>query len=263
MGHKGIMPQEFVDEIKAVFDKHNIKDISVPDAFGQLAHRLDECSIENTMPWMIGGLCASYARHHDCVGIIKQLVEKIEAKFGENNLNYNDLDCNMWGKYVKVDIECLTCSSLISKIEENAPKKEECPRCKGTGIDPEFHNKMWVLMYDNHGYGKFFIVKENCLRFELHIRELPYNTKREKLVKLFKELCVDGKAERYDSENKYIRYLDNRDEGFVMSLEYEKPNDYHKESSDQTHDCEATLRARFVLSEIVEHFPCVIKEELA
>lgn len=246
------LPQEMVDEIETVLKKHGVERLYYPHALGQAVDRLKDQCLENSVPWMLSGILASYAIRTDAVSIIKKLVELLNAK-GDKPLNYNDLDCNLWGKYIKTPIECLECSSIVSKIGGRKIDPKNCPRCKGTKLDPEFFDHAWVLYYDTHGNSTVFVVQETAISIRLHIRKLPYNLKKGEMVSFFNKFVEAAVKDRYDCDFEYMRYHDGRDTGFVMYLDYDK-------KSKRFSDCEGTLWAPGCLTTITEHFICVVDE---
>lgn len=247
-------------DLKAVLEKHGINDIYWPSAFGQAIDQLKDQCLVNSIPWFISGACASYIRRYGVIDTLKQLITKL----GDKTLNYNDLDCDMWARHIKVMNECLTCSSIVSKLDKDipAPKPEDCPRCKGTKIDPEFHDDVWVLVYDNHGNGSVFIIEEDFGSYTLSIRDLPYNESREKRIQVLHEMLKEMPKGKFDTEHPLIRFRDMRDEGFVLSMRLDKHGVYPGRDEDY-YDGEASLRAPHQLSLITEHFPCVLQEELS
>jgi len=264
-----------VDFTKAVDDlcfQYHIDDINKADAIGQALASIKGCCAGNSIRWVLGGLAYAYAiRPHaallkdghlnGAVDVLKKLVELLEKRQGDGgHLNYNDMDCNLRGWHKVIDNECLTCKSLATKIFAKTdgvepPQTQDCPRCKGTGIEPEFHDHAWAVHYDDHGNGMVFVVIENCIRVELHIRELPYNISRNEQAKTMKLVLESMVQDRYDHPLPLLRYRDTRDEGFILSLSYDQPD----ERNDPNHSCEASIRAINALETVVEHFPSVIE----
>ena len=243
---------EFDQELEALLQKHGLEDrIYHADALGQFLGRTGCIGVD--AEWAISGMMAAYARKNNVAEHLKKMVEAVVKARGENEFNYNDLDCDMWGKTIRKQNECLECDSLLSKIFKKEPPLDGvCPRCKGSKIDPESHDDGWFLVWDNHGNGTAFILWETCIGFELHIRRLVGNKSDKERVKTLKKLVEEVPKGIYETDYKLIRYRDQRDDGFILSMSLDK-NGNHQ-------NCHSTIHAHYELSTIVEHFPCVIEE---
>lgn len=260
------LPDGFADAINEVFRKYNIENIRKADILGQASLELEGCHLGNTYPWLTGGMLYRYATKHNAVKTLKQLSELLITKQKNAHLNYNDMDCDLTARHLITPIECLTCSAFVTRIDKNKPETKDCPRCKGTGKDPEYNEYSWIVLYENHGYTTFYIIHENIGKIELHIRELPYNSKKSDIRKMFDELDEAIQKDCYDTECTLLRYRDTRDDGFILSMEYDKPDKVSKFPI--SHKCEVrNARAVYAIETIVEHFPCVmedlIKEEFS
>jgi hypothetical protein len=245
--------QQIASDIEGVLKKHSVDPLYYPHCLGGVLDALREQCLGNSVPWFLEGLFSSYAIRTQAADTVKQLVELLDAR--GKQLNYNDLDCDLRGKKFKIVNECLECSSLVAKLGAlgKAPKPEDCPRCKGTKLDPEFFDYAWVLGFDNHGHHTFFIVQENSSYSRLHVRRLPYNMARGEVKKHFELFCAAAQTDRYDSEYEYMRYWDRRDKGFRFSMTVGKEDL-------SVSDCEVNTDAVIDLQTIVEHFPTVIAE---
>jgi serine/threonine protein kinase len=162
----------------------------------------------------------------------------------------------------------LECDSLVSKLDKAnpAPQTKDCTRCNGTAIDPEYKHDLWVIDLDNHGYHTVYIVLETSSNYELHIRRLQgdFNyLSEDEAREVFKEICEAMQKDRFNSNSKWIRNRDSRDEGFVMSLAYNKFNEhYNSVGLYASHNCQTTFTGRAIndIENISEHLSCVIKE---
>lgn len=244
------IPKELVADLEAVLKKHGVDDLYYPFVFGQALDVLKEQCITNSCRWVLDGMLSSNIIRYDAPGIVKKLVEKLVGLGKRQPLNYNDLDVDLWGKYIKIPRPCLECSS---NVRTKGLKTEDCTRCKGTGLDPDYFNHLWVLFKNDHGNSQVYIVQGNGYSTSFHVRDLPYNMSKKRSKAFFNKFVAAGMNDRFDGEFEYFRYHDLRDEGFVLSVEY---NDDDKRVS----DCDiGGPRAAGALSTIVEHFPWVIE----
>lgn len=243
-------------EIDALLNRHCDKGFYKADLMGQALDGLSNCCAGNSVNWVLGGLAYAHATNSDAVGVLKRLVTALERSKG--HVNYNDMDCDLRGWHKVIEKGCLNCTSILAKVEKHNIKTADCPRCKGTGIDPEYRSDAWVVHFNNHGNGCVFAVIESCIGIELHIRNLPYNISRDKEEKILKEVLKSVCQDRYDHPLPLLHYRDTRDEGFVMSLSYEKERE-DEDNSDLSHECEANGQSIFALDTIIEHFTCVIE----
>jgi len=258
-----LITSEFEADLSALLEKHKIDKIGRANMLGQWLGRNGTLGVD--VSWSLGGMLAAYAIKHDAAGIFKRTVEAVEKHYGAENFNYNDLDCDMWAKKIHHVNPCLECDCLLERIRKTKkPRPEVCPRCNSTKLDPESFDEGWFLVWNNHGNAIAFVLWQNCINYELHIRELPYNKKDADRIKVLKALVSEVPKGRYDTEDELIRYRDTRDKGFLLSMVIDKEMpDYEIEAR---HSTEANPRAVYALESIVEHFPCVlddIKEEAA
>lgn len=245
--------KELVSDIENLLQKHGVENLYWADTLGQALDQLKGQCLGNNVPWCNTGIVASYLRRHGAIETLKKLITKLDKK----RLNYNDMDCDIWARHIEVPMECLKCSSIVSKVDPspNTPKSPaECDRCKGTAIDPECHDDVWILVDDDHGNGKVFIIEENCLSDTLSVRDLPYNQSRKQRVKVLNEMIAEVPKGMYDSPHELIRYRDSRDKGFVLTIRFDK--------KDGSHNGEVSLRAACVSEIIAEHFPCLLGDEV-
>jgi len=250
------VPEGFTDKVKALLDEAGIGNLAKADVLGQVVANMPGTCAGNSNQWMLGGLIFGHAIRTDAVGILKKVVS-----LTAENVNYNDMDCDLMGRHLVIPIECLLCSGIVARVirPETSPKKEECPRCKGTGIDPEFTEQAWVLYHRNHGHASFYAVHENSGRTELHVRELPYNSSDKLVAKTMEDICAAIQKDCYDYDCPSLHYRDERDEGFVLSLSFDHPRSDWPEGVHQSHDCHVSLRAIAALDTVAEHFICVIE----
>lgn len=261
------VPQEFVDDLNNLFIKHNIDKLDKADMLGQAMVLIPKACAGFDIEHINGGFAYALAIKNDVVNVLKELVNVLEKR-DQNHLNYNDMDCNLIGKHIVIHQPCLECDSFVSKLNKNnpAPQTKDCTRCNGTAIDPEYKYDLWVIDFDNHGYHTVYIVLETCSGYELHIRRLQgeFNYLSDDEAKeAISEICEAMKKGRFDSNSKWIRNRDSRDEGFVISLTYEKFNEhYHSIGLSASHDCQTTFTGRAIhdIEIISEHFSWVIKD---
>lgn len=157
-----------------------------------------------------------------------------------SHLNYNDLDDNLWA-HVK-DGETIV----------------ELPHCKHDLTEERKPNGMrdvhlfwtrYTIYHESHGHGYIFFVQENTytdekgertvFNTELHIRrfdEIKNNFKKTAPKKLWE---------------KYIKYEDQRDHGFVVSAKF------HDQDGKTHTSCIADLWCKNVFGEL-EHFDYLI-----
>lgn len=239
---------EMVSDFKALLAKHDIKDIYVPSAVGQLLGRVEDCTLSNTLPWCNEGLVFEKIKQQNIVQIVKDIAIRFDGK----HLNYNDLDCDIWSKTVSIKNPCIHCScEIFEKLGMNADKAT-CTRCNGTGIDPKNTTDGYVFIYNDHGNSCGVVVTENTCCFSLHIRKFPYNQSNRQKIKQLKEFLKSSTKEQYDADSKYLRYHDSRDEGFVLSTHFWK--DYSGVT------CETSMSAPFYMSMIEQHLQYVKPE---
>lgn len=238
---------EFVAELKELIAKHNVHELDVPTTIGQALNAVQNVCASNCLQWALLGLAADELTRKNVAGILKA----VACKYDNKHLNYNDLDDNVWGAYVKWPIECLECSSIISDNRGKDPTiVAACKRCSGTGKDPQFYEEAWIVVADMHGNGFAFVVYENCRCITVHFRELPYNKPRNSRKLTLKKLSQAVQAGRYDSKEPMLCCHDSRDKGFVLSVSVEK--------DDGRIDGEANGRFTGMMSLVCEHFPCLL-----
>jgi len=239
--------KEFVDDFASLLKQHNVQSVEVANVVGQALEQVEKSDIHNAIPWMLRGMAFSYVTRNDVISTLQNVVKNVEG----NPLNYNDLDCTLWGKYSEGRKECLECSSWTAKLM-GKPKQDTatCPRCKGTNIDPDYKDKIWTVVYDDHGNGLVYVVIESCIDFELHIRELPYNKSDKSRVMVMNK--ISKAVSKEEGDYGLIRYKDSRDTGFVLSLTWKKDLSHHSG--------EANLRAPYTLTTVAEHFTTLFKE---
>jgi hypothetical protein len=253
------IPEELVGKIEALMTEYGIQGFRKADALGQALATMDAGCPANDIKWMTGGLVQGHIQHTKPHLVLKRLVSALE-KQPDKHLNYNDMDCNLIGSHHIIKHECLTCCSITASVEKKrgkpVPETKDCPRCKGTGVDPEYHDDAWIIWYDNHGNSQAFILLENCLGMELHIRRLPYNLGRASYKKIMTDITEAAKEDRYETECKWLKCRDERDEGFILSTRWDKPTEHNFSLS---HDTHANLHAIASIDDIVEHFICVVE----
>lgn len=241
----------FVAGLAALIDEHKIGVLDVPTTVGQALNAVQDVSSTNSLKWSLLGMAADELVRKDVAGTLK----KMAVKYDRKHLNYNDLDDDIWGRYVKWPIECLECSAIVAKLgsRKTPPPVAECPRCGGTGKDPEFFEEAWVVVADMHGNGFAFMVYENYGGLTVHFRELPYNKGDRVRKNTLEALAVSLQCDCYDSKEPLLACRDSRDEGFVLSITIEK--------DDGRIDGDASDRFAWMMSLVNEHFPCLLGEE--
>lgn len=250
------VPKKLISEVENLVAMYGFNKIEIADIMGQVIEQLPDSCMGVDTKWALGGMMYSLVVNSKAVQNIKNVVDYV----GDKRFNYNDLDCDIWAKHFRDYYSCVDCDSFIASVMgKEIP--DPCPRCKGSKTDPEFYREYWVVIRGDHGSAVAYIVEKNCSNETLHIRELPSNQTSEELEEIKEELCREIIKERFDTKNPYIRYQDSRDKGFVLTLEYDLPEDDPKHEKKIHHSCEANLRSEFYISMAIEHFPCVLKEK--
>lgn len=249
---------EFVTDLAALLKKHGIKSLNYPHALGQSLDQLKGTHLSNSYEWMTGNMTASYALRNNVNTHIKDLIVELDKR-KEKPHNYNDLDCDLYGKHSIINNACLECDAFIAKMEINGKKPNTengvCVKCGGSKIDPEFKDNSYVVLFNNHGNSLVYVLKENPTGYALHIRRLRYNLSKSTCLKLFNKFVEASKKDRYDSDFDYMRYHDKRDNGFVFSMSF-----YEFGGEINLLDCESDSQAPYALTAIVEHFPIVFED---
>jgi len=243
------MPEELRTDVEALMAKHNVDNLDKANFLGQLASTMDGIYVQNTIKWLPGGMAYGYATKHDVIGTLKRITEKTSEP-----LVFNDDDCNLQGYTIEIFHDCMDCKdSLVTRmLERKLVKTEDCTRCNHTGIDPYHIHHAWVLHHGNHGHDTVYIVIENSISTELHIRSFKYNSSNAKIKAGINEIIEVIKTD--DREIKscpMLVYKDNRDKGFCLSMDSREDGHHTTEANDQ---------GMHYLTDIAEHFTAIEKE---
>lgn len=259
------VPESLTERVNALFNEYGLDNLTKADVLGQIAVNLEGCHMGNTYPWLTGGIVYKYVMKHNVIDTLKKLSSLLlSKKETASGLNYNDMDCDLTAVHLITPYECLDCTALVAKVEAKSkgnppPETKNCPTCKGTGKDPRFNEYSWIIRYENHGYTTFYIIHENFGKTEFHVRELKYNAPKAQVKKALKDLIEAIPRDCYDTDCMLIKYRDARDNGFVLSMEHDKPETVSEEFP-MRHECEViNQRAIYAIHTVVEHFPCVIE----
>lgn len=201
-------------------------------------------------------MVASYAIRHKVNITLKNLVQELEQR-QEKPFNYNDMDCNLWGKHTVIQKPCLDCDSLISAMSFTKKVDGVCDRCGGSKIDPEYKDDSYVIYFDNHGNSLIYVLVESSSGFNLHIREAKYNLSRKSMATLFNQFIKESCVGRYDSDFEYLRYHDKRDKGFILSMAFTEERENQEA---YLFDAESNGKAPYALTTVSEHFPIVFDD---
>lgn len=262
------IPVGFVKRIEELLAEYAVDNLNKADVMGQATALLKGRCAGVDYDWMQGGYVYAHVVNSHAVDTLIKLVDVLTAKAEKSHVKYCDNDLDLTGVKFVDPIECLTCNCIVARLDQTnpAPETKDCPRCKGTGKDPEFFETSWVVLYQNHGNTKLFAIHEDCGRIQLHIRRLDYNPSDAKVKAAFKGICGAIRKEDKENPSPLLRYRDTRDDGFVLSLSWDKPKDrevYKTVAPDDSffdinHHCETSKWAIHAVEDIVEHFVCVI-----
>ncbi len=141
---------------------------------------------------------------------VKMLVEKLNDKV----YNYNDFDCDIFGRSVSVDAKCWCTDTIISRLMGDC----ECKCINGIVKNNYTH---YFLMHCNHGNSVLYhTVKNNeydgVVLF--NIRRLEYNLSDSQLNAILDNCCTNLFEDRV--LNDFLRYDDSRDSGFSFSVNF-------------------------------------------
>jgi hypothetical protein len=257
------LPKGLTNKVEAVFES-GTDGYEKADLLGQALANMNAGCASNDIRWFLGGLVYGHTVKTGAVQIVKDLIEALNTSSLTDkykNYNYNDLDCDLKGNHLFVPHECLTCSSLVAHLDEDKkPDVASCERCKGTAIDPEYGDDIYVLRFRDHSSTQVYVIIENTCRVEFHIRDLPRNLSKKKTAYLIENITQAAKEDQYDNKSSpFFSYRDGRDEGFVVSMNYGKFQDWNPDH-EISHECAASLEAINAIDTISQHFICVIDE---
>lgn len=249
-------------DLKKVFRKYkvNTQDSRI---LAKAFYNFDESCFCLKSQWFSAEMYCNFLHKNKAPKIIKDLYEWLKKKQSVP-YNYNDLDSDLWAEKLPIEKECLYCDAykynfIYLKEGETVISQKDCKKCKGTGKrNPDY---AYSILHQDHGRWNVFFLIENCLGYDLHIRRLDYNMKKQKALEIYKEMNKAIVLGRYDSNNEYLRYHDIRDKGFVFGMTFNKGNKKYGYSDRFSNNDFGDLYSHHALQTLVAHFPAIITDE--